>query len=124
MTVEYRQAFGKDVVIDIVGFRRHGHNEIDEPMFTQPLMYKIIKKKPDVLQVYTKKLLDEKRITQATVDEMKAAANKVFMTAFEKAKDPSYRPPPTAWFGSQWKGYKTMFQLGKNHETTLTKDYL
>ena len=122
--MEYRQAFGKDVVIDIVGFRRHGHNEIDEPMFTQPLMYKIIKKKPDVLQVYTKKLLDEKRITQATVDEMKAAANKVFMTAFEKAKDPSYRPPPTAWFGSQWKGYKTMFQLGKNHETTLPKDYL
>jgi len=121
---EYRQLFGKDVVIDIVGFRRHGHNEIDEPMFTQPLMYKIIKKKADVLQVYTEKLLAEGRCTEEQIAELKAAAHKVFMAAFEKAKDPTYRPPPSAWFGTQWKGYKTMFQLGKNHETTVPKDTL
>ena len=121
---EYRQEFGKDVVVDIVGFRRHGHNEIDEPMFTQPLMYKIIKKKDDVLKVYADKLIKEGRVTRAKVDELKAAAHVVFMTAFDKAKDPDYRPPPSAWFGTQWKGYKTMFQLGKNHETTVPKETL
>ena len=65
------------MVIDIVGFRRHGHNEIDEPMFTQPLMYKIIKKKADVLQVYGDKLLAEGRVTAEKIAELKAAANKV-----------------------------------------------
>jgi len=65
------------VVIDIVGFRRHGHNEIDEPMFTQPLMYKIIKKKADVLQVYCEKLLAEGRVTAGKIAELKAAAHKV-----------------------------------------------
>ena len=67
VATEFRCTFQKDVVVDIVGFRRHGHNEIDEPMFTQPLMYKIIKKHPDVLEVYTRKLVAEGRVTQAKV---------------------------------------------------------
>lgn len=78
IAAEYRQKFAKDVVVDIVGFRRHGHNEIDEPMFTQPLMYKIIKKKADVLEVYCQKLLREGRITQQKIDEMKQAAQNAF----------------------------------------------
>ena len=100
---EFRQTFGKDVVIDIVGFRRYGHNEIDEPMFTQPLMYKIIKKKDDVLKVYADKLIAEGRVTAEKLAEMKAAAHKNFNIAFDKAKDPKFRPPPSAWFGTQWK---------------------
>ncbi|KAJ1465959.1 Dehydrogenase, E1 component, partial [Baffinella frigidus] len=64
VAAEYRQTFTKDVVVDIVGFRRHGHNEIDEPMFTQPLMYKIIKKHPDVLTIYSEKLIAQGRITR------------------------------------------------------------
>ena len=100
---EFRQTFGKDVVIDIVGFRRYGHNEIDEPMFTQPLMYKIIKKKDDVLKVYADKLIAEGRVTAEKLADMKAAAHKNFNIAFDKAKDPKFRPPPSAWFGTQWK---------------------
>ncbi|EKX41726.1 hypothetical protein GUITHDRAFT_141727 [Guillardia theta CCMP2712] len=124
LAAEFRQTFRKDVVVDIVGYRRHGHNEIDEPMFTQPLMYKIIKKHPDVLKIYSDKLVAEGRVTREKVEEMKAAANTVFNEAFEKAKDPNYRPPPSAWFGTQWKGYKTKFQLGKNDETAVPKDTL
>jgi len=119
LAAEFRQEFAKDVVVDIVGFRRHGHNEIDEPMFTQPLMYKIIKKHPDVLEVYCKKLVREGRVSEAKIQEMKDAALVVFNTAFNKAKSEDYRPPPSSWFGSQWSGYKTKFQLGKNDETAV-----
>lgn len=56
--VRYRQKFNKDVFIDMVGYRRHGHNESDEPKFTQPLMYKIIDKHPNVRELYMKQLLD------------------------------------------------------------------
>jgi len=124
LAAEFRQAFAKDVVVDIVGFRRHGHNEIDEPMFTQPLMYKIIKKHPDVLQVYTEKLIREGRMTREKIDELKDAANAVFNTAFETAKSTEYRPPPSSWFGTQWRGYKTKFQLGKNDETAVPREKL
>ena len=46
-------------MVDIVGYRKHGHNEIDEPMFTQPIMYSIVRKHKDVMQLYSKKLQDE-----------------------------------------------------------------
>ena len=49
----------QDVVVDIVGYRKHGHNEIDEPMFTQPIMYTVVRKHKDVMQLYSKKLQDE-----------------------------------------------------------------
>jgi len=124
LAAEYRQRFSKDVVVDIVGFRRHGHNEIDEPMFTQPLMYKIIKKHPDVLQTYTEKLIREGRVSKEKIEEMKLAAHTVFNAAFEKAKSDDYRPPPSSWFGSQWRGYKTKFQLGKNDETAVSQEKL
>ena len=55
----FTHGFFQDVVIDLVGYRRHGHNEIDEPMFTQPMMYKIIKKHKDVRDIYAQKLIGE-----------------------------------------------------------------
>ena len=124
IAAEYRQEFGKDVIVDIVGFRRHGHNEIDEPMFTQPLMYKIIKKHPDVLHIYSEKLIAEGRVTRQEYDDMKAQALEVFNMALTKAKSDDFRPMPIEWFGSQWKGYKTKFQLGKNDDTAVSKDRL
>jgi 2-oxoglutarate dehydrogenase E1 component len=54
IAAEYRQKFKKDVFIDIVGYRRPGHNELDQPMFTQPLMYKKITKHPNVMAIYEK----------------------------------------------------------------------
>ena len=68
--LEYRMKFHKDVVIDLVCYRRHGHNEADEPAATQPLMYQVIRKKPTVRQLYTDKLAAEGVITAAAASAM------------------------------------------------------
>ncbi|VDQ07974.1 unnamed protein product [Trichobilharzia regenti] len=64
VAAEWRSEFGKDVVIDLVCYRRSGHNEMDEPMFTQPLMYKRIREQPTVLEQYSKKLISEGIVTE------------------------------------------------------------
>jgi len=66
---EYRQEYKNDVVIDLIGYRRFGHNELDQPMFTQPLMYKQISSHPRSLDIYEKQLLDEGIMTKEDFDE-------------------------------------------------------
>jgi multifunctional 2-oxoglutarate metabolism enzyme len=73
MAYDFRQQFKKDVVVDIVCYRRHGHNEGDDPTYTQPLMYQKIKQQPTVLTQYAQRLVREKVLTQAEVDERKKA---------------------------------------------------
>jgi len=70
MAIEYRDTFGKDFLIDLVGYRRWGHNEGDEPSFTQPLMYKIIDKRPTVRDLFAQQLVDEGVVTRDEVDAM------------------------------------------------------
>ncbi|MEO6694069.1 MAG: multifunctional oxoglutarate decarboxylase/oxoglutarate dehydrogenase thiamine pyrophosphate-binding subunit/dihydrolipoyllysine-residue succinyltransferase subunit [Ignavibacteria bacterium] len=70
LAYEYRMKFNKDVVVDVFGYRRLGHNEADEPAFTQPLMYKTIRSHPSVKEIYKKKLLEEKVITPEEVEVM------------------------------------------------------
>lgn len=70
LAYEYRMKFKRDVVIDVFSYRRLGHNEADEPAFTQPLMYKTIRSHPSVLKIYEKRLLDSKVVTQEEVDSM------------------------------------------------------
>lgn len=70
MALEYRGKFGKDVIIDLVGYRRHGHNEADEPAVTQPLMYQIIRKTPTVWQLYSEKLIKEQVCSQEEVEQL------------------------------------------------------
>lgn len=71
VAAEWRSEFSKDVVIDLVCYRRSGHNEMDEPMFTQPLMYKRIRQQPTALEQYAKKLLTEGVVTEAEYDVRK-----------------------------------------------------
>src|SRR5690606_16232621 len=70
LAVEYRQKFGKDIFIDLLCYRRHGHNESDEPKFTQPKLYNVIAKHPNPREVYVKKLIDGGDFDTALADEM------------------------------------------------------
>src|SRR5687768_5896894 len=72
LAVDFRQQFGKDAVIDMLCYRKYGHNEGDEPRFTQPLMYKLIDKKPSVREVYVQKLIALKRLTRVQADQIAA----------------------------------------------------
>lgn len=70
LACEYRYKFKKDVIIDLIGYRRHGHNEADEPAATQPLMYKVIRNKPTIKQIYSEKLIKEGVITEQQLTEI------------------------------------------------------
>jgi multifunctional 2-oxoglutarate metabolism enzyme len=86
LAFEYRQLFKKDVVIDLLGYRRHGHNEGDEPGFTQPLMYEKIKNHKSVRELYLKKLMDEKVITLEEYDQMKQKTGRLMNESFDKIR--------------------------------------
>src|SRR5258708_37797344 len=70
LALQYRIRFHKDIVIDLVCYRRHGHNEADEPAATQPLMYQVIRKKPTARQIYADKLVAEGVLTAADASAM------------------------------------------------------
>jgi multifunctional 2-oxoglutarate metabolism enzyme len=82
----YRQRFKKDVVLDVVGFRRLGHNETDEPSYTQPLMYSRVKEHPGVRTIYAQRLVKEGVLDQPAVDELIAERNRRYDDAQARAK--------------------------------------
>lgn len=106
---DYRATFKKDVVIDMVCYRKHGHNETDQPFFTQPLMYKKIAEQPLALDKYVKKLLDEKTFTKEDVDEHKAWVWGMLDESFTRSKD--YQPSAKEWLTSAWNGFKSPKEL-------------
>ena len=83
MSLKYRQMFNKDVVIDIVGYRKYGHNELDQPLFTQPLMYKKINSFPNVYQIYSEQLLKEGIISKEQIKKNEDELNEEFNKAYE-----------------------------------------
>ena len=103
IAIEFRQKFNKDVVIDMICYRRFGHNEGDEPSFTQPLMYKKIKQHPTTLNVYANKLIKENVITQEEFNKMKKEFKNLLDEQFKTAKD--YKPK-IEWYEGTWSRYK------------------
>ncbi|UVO54301.1 2-oxoglutarate dehydrogenase E1 component [Sphingomonas sp. SUN039] len=102
MAIEYRQRFHRDVVIDMWCYRRFGHNEGDEPMFTQPLMYKVIKSHPGVSDVYAARLVE-----QGVIDRNWAPEHTLRFTAMledQFASAASYKANEADWFGGRWAG--------------------
>ena len=87
IALEYRQKFGKDIIIDLIGYRRLGHNETDEPAFTQPIMYSVIKKHPSTVQVYRKKLEGDSDITVELLDSMESGCRKSLQESFEYSRE-------------------------------------
>src|SRR5581483_7148429 len=102
---EFRQKFQKPVVIDMFCYRRHGHNEGDEPSFTQPLMYKAIAAHPTSLEIYSKKLVGEAVVSAEEVDAMKAQWRAHLDTEFEAGL--GYRANKADWLDGRWSGYTT-----------------
>ncbi|MFY0680974.1 MAG: 2-oxoglutarate dehydrogenase E1 component [Thalassovita sp.] len=100
VATEFRQKFHKDVVIDIFCYRRFGHNEGDEPMFTNPLMYKRIKKHKTTLQLYTDRLVADGLIPEGEIEDMKAAFQSHLNNEFETGKD--YKPNKADWLDGRW----------------------
>jgi len=102
LAVEFRHAFHRDIVIDMWCYRRFGHNEGDEPSFTQPLMYDAIRKHPPVSQLYAKRLVDEGVIGADWLDRHEAAFTAQLEEEFEAAK--TYLPNKADWFEGRWAG--------------------
>lgn len=106
VATEYRQKFQKPVVIDMFCYRRFGHNEGDEPAFTQPLMYRKIRSHPSILEVYSQKLIAEGTVSEAEVEEMKSAWRSKLDAEFEIAQ--GYKPNKADWLDGRWAGLKAV----------------
>jgi 2-oxoglutarate dehydrogenase E1 component len=100
---DYRMRFKKDVVIDLVCYRRHGHNETDEAAFTQPLLYKEIKDKPSVLKTYAERLLAERLISEQEMEAIRRSLDesldKAYQTVQATPVDPTPDPGHKLWEG-------------------------
>src|SRR5438874_3533892 len=111
LATDFRQTFGRDIVIDMWCYRRFGHNEGDEPSFTQPLMYAAIKKHPPISQIYGEKLIAEGVVDQAWIDHQTKAYLDDLERQFQSAV--SYSPNKADWFEGRWAG------LGRPGEPVL-----
>ncbi|MBN3296954.1 ODO1 protein, partial [Amia calva] len=107
VAAEWRATFHKDVVVDLVSYRRNGHNEMDEPMFTQPLMYKQIKKQKPVLQKYAEKLIAEGAVTRQEYEEEISKYDKICEEAHARSKDEKIMHIKH-WLDSPWPGFFTL----------------
>ena len=103
IAIEFRQKFNKDVVLDMICYRRFGHNEGDEPSFTQPLMYKKIRQHPTTLNVYGNRLIKEGTINVDEFDKMKNDFKNLLEEQYKTAKD--YKPK-IEWYEGTWSRYK------------------
>src|SRR5246127_4205638 len=104
VATEFRQKFHKPVVIDMFCYRRHGHNEGDEPAFTQPVMYKKIAAHPGTLEIYAKRLISEGVITEGEVEKAKADWRARLDAEFEAGA--GYKPNKADWLDGKWAGFK------------------
>ncbi len=116
VAIEYRQQFGKPVVIDMFCYRRFGHNEGDEPSFTQPLMYKTIRAHKTTLEIYAQKLIDEGVLSADDVAKMKADWRAHLETEFSGGEQ--YQPDKADWLDGAWKDFRTAEQEGPRRGDT------
>ncbi|KAF2163225.1 hypothetical protein M409DRAFT_26270 [Zasmidium cellare ATCC 36951] len=119
LAADWRAEFKKDVIIDIVCYRKQGHNETDQPSFTQPLMYKRINEQQPAIDKYVQQLLDAKTFTKDDIDEHKKWVWGMLEDSFSRSKD--YQPTAREWLTSAWNGFKSPKELATEvlpHEPT------
>jgi 2-oxoglutarate dehydrogenase E1 component len=104
IAIEFRQKFRKPVVVDMFCYRRFGHNETDEPAFTQPLMYKRIGSHPTAVTIYGRRLVEEGVVTEAEFEAMKADYRRTLEEHFTAAEN--YKANKADWLDGRWAGLK------------------
>ena len=125
VATEFRQKFHKDVVIDIFCYRRFGHNEGDEPMFTNPAMYKKIKTHKTTLQLYTERLVKDGLIPEGEIEDMKAAFQAHLNEEFEAGKN--FKPNKADWLDGRWshldrEGEEYTARQDRDHQEAAGRD--
>ena len=122
IATEFRQLFHKDVVIDMFCYRRFGHNETDEPSFTQPLMYRAIKDHPTTLELYSARLVAEGSLVEKDVQDMIADFNKRLDQELDASK--SHRPDRADWLDGRWTGFAMAPKGDRRGETAVPVESL
>lgn len=102
LAVTYRHKFGRDVVVDIVCYRRQGHNEVDEPSFTQPIMYRAIKEKETTKTTYAQKLVQDGVLGKADIADIDGRIEKALESAYEESLDHFTN---VNWLTHHWSGF-------------------
>ncbi|WP_158815321.1 2-oxoglutarate dehydrogenase E1 component [Methylocapsa sp. S129] len=118
IAIEYRQKFHKPVVIDMFCYRRFGHNEGDEPGFTQPLMYRIIRSHPTTLEIYAKKLIGEGLVTEGEVDKLRGDWRHRLEAELEAGQ--GYKANKADWLDGRWAGLKAAQDMIDDDRRGLT----
>jgi len=113
--VEWRHEWGTDVIIDMICYRRNGHNELDQPMFTQPKLYKKIAKHPSALELYEKRLIESGDATQEELDKVKQFVLHSYEEELEASKN--WEPTEDDWLSSKWAGFKSPTQQSRIRPT-------
>jgi 2-oxoglutarate dehydrogenase E1 component len=122
VATEFRHEFQKDVVIDMWCYRRHGHNESDEPAFTQPLMYREIAKHPTTRQIYAKHLAEQRIATEAEIDAITAKFEQTLEEDFEAAR--AFKPNKADWLEGAWTGLEAARGENIRGETAVALETL
>lgn len=122
LAAEWRQTFQSDVVVDIVCYRRFGHNEIDEPSFTQPKMYKVIRNHPQALDLYEKQLIEMGQLSKEEIDALHNKVNSILNEEFINSKE--YVPNRRDWLAAYWTGFKSPEQLSRIRNTGVKPEIL
>jgi 2-oxoglutarate dehydrogenase E1 component len=122
IATEFRQLFHKDVVIDMFCYRRFGHNEADEPSFTQPLMYRAIKDQPSTLELYAAKLVREGTVSEDDVRSMIAEFNRRLDAEYEASKN--HLPDRADWLDGRWSGFAVAPEGDRRGQTAVPVETL
>ncbi len=122
IAIEYRQRFKKDVVVDLICYRRHGHNEGDEPTFTQPKMYNAIARHPTTLNMYAQRLIKEKVMSEDEIKGQIKEFSSQLDAAFEAAA--GYKANKADWLDGKWAGLSLATNDARRGKTGVNMDFL
>mgnify|MGYP005991599357 CR=1 FL=1 len=122
IAADYRAEFKEDVIIDLIGYRKYGHNEMDQPRFTQPIMYSAVEQQAPALDQYIEKLVGEGVVSKEEADAVVKNVNSVLEDGYEASK--TYESKSTDWLATRWKGFFRPNQQSKVRYTGLPREEL